>query len=266
MSRVFRRPMFRKGGGTNMNGIMSGIEDRQNFQEGMSARQRLEKVAEQYPSQAVDPLGQFLIEGGLNLMSQTGGGGLLGNIGKALKEPTAGLFKARAGKDKFKRELALAGEQLDIEQEQALKELDIKQQQALKLAEMKAKNTTGDSLQKDYSPERIYYETVKQLTDPKAATGFTRTIEQDYPEAYAELRAYIGPSIRQNPELKQKFIGTLPNQKKGKSRQFRFEEMIPGGLYFKPDVKKLYERDPEKNILIEYSPYTGEKLREIPLG
>jgi len=131
---------------------------------------------------------------------------------------------------------------------------------------MKAKNTTGDSLQKDYSPERIYYETVKQLTDPKAATGFTRTIEQDYPEAYAELRAYIGPSIRQNPELKQKFIGTLPNQKKGKSRQFRFEEMIPGGLYFKPDVKKLYERDPEKNILIEYSPYTGEKLREIPLG
>ena len=247
--------MFRKGGGANMNGIMSGIEDRQNFQEGMSARQRLEKVAEQYPSQAVDPLGQFLIEGGLNLMSQTGGGGLLGNIGKALKEPTAGLFKAQAGKDKFKRELALAGEQLDI-----------KQQQALKLAEMKAKNTTGDSLQKDYSPERIYYESLKQLTDPKAATGFTRTIEQDYPEAYAEYRAYIGPSIRKNPELKQKFIGTLPNQKKGKTRQFRFEEMIPGGLYFKPDVKKLYERDPEKNILIEYSPYTGEKLREIPLG
>ena len=31
MSRVFRRPMFRKGGGVNMNGIMSGIEDRQNF-------------------------------------------------------------------------------------------------------------------------------------------------------------------------------------------------------------------------------------------
>ena len=25
--------MFRKGGGANMNGIMSGIEDRQNYQE-----------------------------------------------------------------------------------------------------------------------------------------------------------------------------------------------------------------------------------------
>jgi len=253
MSRIFRRPMFRKGGGANMNGIMSGIEDRENFQEGMSARQRLEKVAEQYPSQAVDPLGQFLIEGGLNLMSQTGGGGLLGNIGKALKEPTAGLFKAQAGKDKFKRELALAGEQLDIEQEQALK-----------IAQAKAKTDSG--LQKDYSPERVYYESLKEYTDPKAATGFTRTIQQDYPEAYAEYTAYIGPSIRQNPELKSKFLGTLPSQKKGKTRQFRFEEMIPGGLYFKPDVKKLYERDPEKNILIEYNPYTGKKLREIPLG
>jgi hypothetical protein len=30
MSRVFRRPMFR-GGSTNMNGIMSNIEDRENF-------------------------------------------------------------------------------------------------------------------------------------------------------------------------------------------------------------------------------------------
>ena len=33
MSKVFRRPMFRKGGGANMNGIMSGIQDRQNYQD-----------------------------------------------------------------------------------------------------------------------------------------------------------------------------------------------------------------------------------------
>jgi len=34
MSKVLRRPMFRKGGGTNMNGIMSGIQDRQNYNVG----------------------------------------------------------------------------------------------------------------------------------------------------------------------------------------------------------------------------------------
>ena len=33
MAKVFRRPMFR-GGSTNMNGIMSGIQDRQNYAEG----------------------------------------------------------------------------------------------------------------------------------------------------------------------------------------------------------------------------------------
>ena len=42
--------------------------------------------------------------------------------------------------------------------------------------------------------------------------------------------------------------------------------MIPGGIYFKPDTKRLYERDSEQNILIEYDPYSGKKLREIPLG
>ena len=31
---TFRRPMFRKGGGVNMNGIMSGITDRVQAQEG----------------------------------------------------------------------------------------------------------------------------------------------------------------------------------------------------------------------------------------
>ena len=34
MSKVLRRPMFRKGGGTNMNGIMSGIQDRKNYNVG----------------------------------------------------------------------------------------------------------------------------------------------------------------------------------------------------------------------------------------
>ena len=42
MSNVFRRPMFR-GGPTNMNGIMSNIEDRENYATG-SARERLERA------------------------------------------------------------------------------------------------------------------------------------------------------------------------------------------------------------------------------
>jgi hypothetical protein len=76
------------------------------------------------------------------------------------------------------------------------------------------------------------------------------------------LRHYIGPAIRKNENLKSQFMGVVPTDTRGK---FEFSKMVAGGIYFKPDTKKLYERDPEKNILIEIDPYTGKKLRELPL-
>jgi len=125
MSKIFKRPMFRKGGNVGQ-GIMTGIRD--NYEIGGSARERLEKVYEEYPSQAVDPLSQFLIQGGLGLMSATPRGGTLATAAEAFKEPTQQLFTGLAARDKAKREIALAGEQLDIEQEQAEKLAKIKNQ------------------------------------------------------------------------------------------------------------------------------------------
>ena len=37
MSNVYKRPMFRRGGNTNMNGIMSKVEDRQDYEIGGGA-------------------------------------------------------------------------------------------------------------------------------------------------------------------------------------------------------------------------------------
>jgi hypothetical protein len=113
--------MFR-GGSTNMNGIMSGIEDRKKYDVGGSARERLTKVAAEYPSQAIDPLGQFLIQGGLNLLSGTGAGkGTLGALAESYKEPTTNLFKSMSEKNQLEKKLALEGEVLDIETENALR-------------------------------------------------------------------------------------------------------------------------------------------------
>jgi hypothetical protein len=114
MSRVFKRPMFRKGGNVG-EGIMTGIRD--NYEVGGSAKERLAKIAEQYPQQGFDPLTQFLIQGGLNLVSQPSTGGVLSDIATAAKDPTQQLFKGMAEKGKLARELAIAGEQLDIERE-----------------------------------------------------------------------------------------------------------------------------------------------------
>ena len=118
MSTTFKRPMFRRGGNVG-NGIMTGI--RENFAEAGSTAERLAKIAAKYPSTAVDPLSQFLIQGGINLVGQPeSGGGVLADAARAFKEPTGQLFAGLAKKGEMERDLAIQGEVLDIEKQIAL--------------------------------------------------------------------------------------------------------------------------------------------------
>ena len=110
-----------------MNGVMSGIEDRENFSEG-SRRERLARIAAEYPSQAIDPLSQFLIQGGLNLVSQPSTGGVLSDIATAAKGPTADLFTGLSQQGQLNKKLAMEGEILDIEAEDAMALAKIKNQ------------------------------------------------------------------------------------------------------------------------------------------
>ena len=126
MSKILKRPMFRRGGEVG-GGIMSGI--RQNYEVGGTAKERLMKAFEEYPVQGVDPLSQFLIQGGLNLMSATPRGGVLATAAEAFKEPTAGLFKGLGAEQRAKREIALAGEQIDVESDLAKQLAEIKNKQ-----------------------------------------------------------------------------------------------------------------------------------------
>ena len=276
--------MFRRGGEVG-GGITSGM--RSNFQNG-TYRQQFDEIMKKYSTPAVDPIAQLLISGGLRGLSETGGGGTLGNLARAFEPAVGQAFKTMEGQRSAARSAELAGLEIDMDEKKRREAIEREdklraEDQAFDLDMLGRKQTfeAGQSeldrqlkrdtqtdtstLQKDYSPERIYFETLQKYTDPKAA-GYITTIQQEYPEAFAEFAAYIGPSIRQNDDLKAGFIGVLPNKKKGKTRQYNFDEMIPGGIYFKPDTKRLYERDSEQNILIEYDPYSGKKLREIPLG
>ena len=75
-----------------------------------------------------------------------------------------------------------------------------------------------------------------------------------------------GSYIKQAAEKKGvRIIDVVPYEKKGKKYSWDFDQMIPGGLYFKPDVGFVYERDPENNVLIEYDPRTFEEIRKLPL-
>ena len=140
MSRVFRRPMFRKGGEVG-GGIMTGIRD--NFQEGTPPpSERINKALEKFSQPAVDPLYQLLIQGGLRGLSQTGGGSTLGNLAKAFEEPTADFFKARQAKKDVDREVALAGVEADIGADLERQKIDA--QAKLAKDEMAFKAAEGD--------------------------------------------------------------------------------------------------------------------------
>ena len=138
MSRVFRRPMFRKGGNVG-EGIMSGI--RENYENG-GAAERITKAMQSVPTQSFDPLTQFLIQGGLNLVSQPSTGGVLSDIATAAKEPTAQLFKGLSERDRLAREIAVAGAELDIEQD--LKSQEMQQKADLALLERQLVAAEGD--------------------------------------------------------------------------------------------------------------------------
>ena len=120
---------------------MTGIVDREMHAESdlngvggqiLSGEERLQKILDKYPDQSIDPIAQLLIQGGLGAMSTTGGGGTFGNLAKAFKDPTDQLFKNLNNRGKDKRNLAIEGAILDIEQagKEALldKELKFKRQ------------------------------------------------------------------------------------------------------------------------------------------
>ena len=119
MSNVFRRPMFR-GGPTNMNGIMSGIKDRQNYAVGSENIESLKQYAKELepamqeimgpyekPSGFEDPVYQLAIQNGLDLMSKADSQNLLRNIGAAGARQTPQFFenlaKERAAKRQYEQ-------------------------------------------------------------------------------------------------------------------------------------------------------------------
>ena len=75
------------------------------MKEHQTFRKNYKKVLEQFSEPAFDPVSQLLIQGGLNTMSQTGGGGLLGNVAKAFQAPTGQFFKDMSKRQGVKKEI-----------------------------------------------------------------------------------------------------------------------------------------------------------------
>ncbi len=110
MSRILKRPMFRKGGPA-MEGVMNGIEDRTNFQNGnlvQQAEQRKELlkqlVGQPSPGSA---LTNFLLQFGPAIATRPATGNIFTDVLGAAQAPAANLAKQRAAEDQFERQLGL---------------------------------------------------------------------------------------------------------------------------------------------------------------
>ena len=213
-----------------MNGIMSGIEDRKNYATG-SARERLERVASEFPDQGISPLNQFLIQGGLNLMSQPSTGSTLGDIATAAKGPTAQLFKDLSARGQLRKKLALEGEALDIESEQAEK-----------LARIKASNKDFFAAQTDEAQFEVLTDLYSTSNIPQIKQGASnladfRLKHKDQP--YYELGyEYSKKSKKYEPDF-----GAVPI----------------GGLTYDPGEGKAYRRNSDGSFT-ELNPITLEPL------
>ena len=135
MSKIFKRPMFRKGGPTNgMNGIMTGIVDREmhavSNRNGVGNQDIKSKVQNRIDlieslsggTGLDDPLTSFLLQYGPALATARPTGGIIGTAVGAAKEPVANLLSDLQAKKKLKTGVAL----------EVLKDLDDKDVKSLR--------------------------------------------------------------------------------------------------------------------------------------
>lgn len=115
MSRIFKRPMFRKGGTTG-GGIMDNVVERGQYAEsnakdfkGLSIEDKINLVEGLGGSDKGlgDPLTQFLLQVGPNIATQTGKGGIIPNILEASKKPVADLIQAQRARKKTRQAIGL---------------------------------------------------------------------------------------------------------------------------------------------------------------
>ena len=223
--KIFKRPMFRKGGEVG-GGIMTGM--RENYQDG-SARERLARVAAEYPSSAIDPLSQFLIQGGLNLVGGPAtGGGALADVATAFKEPTAGLFQGLAQKGQMEKELALQGAVLDIERDQ---EMD--------LLKKKAELKVGKEFRTD-QVRPAFENVIKDLTTTYSASD-NPALQNSANQAAFDVTKFRREA---DPKLIAKFKGVKPYSYDNQGKVVEVPKQYnPGDIVYDPVSKEFVVYD-----------------------
>ena len=253
MSKLFKRPMFRKGGEV-MGGIMSGVKPRQKYNLGTRVDRYKDVLTQAMGGTGIDPATQFLLTLGPSLISgQSAGGTKLQEIVGAAEKPTQQLFANLQKEDAMRRKVGLEAGMLGIKGEQAAEQ-----------AKIKAK----EKFLKDQSPDRYYQTLVEKRTSERAKLkSFDKpSVDLKFARRISEYDAYIEPQLKKtdNPvgkDLAARLQGIVPFDKKNQALDY--SGIMAGAVYFDPEQKKFVELvDGE---YFTYDPYTYKK-EKLDLG
>jgi hypothetical protein len=216
MSKILKRPMFRKGGSAD-GGVMKIANPRSNFDGGGAAKRYEENL--KLLQQAAGPAGDskqdlydMLISGGLNLVSGEGAGkGTLGAIAQSFKKPAEQFLAARPGEEQFQRQVRMAAAQGAITQQQAEEILQKELESKEKISKMAIEAQTGNLT------NIIAEEQRKEGKDPVLANNIARyvtTIKPELDKKYGS--SLVGGRIEVDtmiPSIRKKFIKDNKNKK-----------------------------------------------------
>ena len=236
--KTLRRPMFRKGGNVG-SGVMTGIVDRGNYSSGTPQLKVNEEDITDYISLVkgnepkADPLTDFLLQFGPNLLSATprGGGGfkgLLSTAGGAAKEPLQDLIKNKRAQRS--EDLALRAKAIDT--------LGVDQ---LKKVRAQAELSVGPQLENETSEEyaaRVEKKMGEFIDSTYSKQPFLKT---DSPEEkifnYAELMVKSG-DMKDMPTAKNRSNFELNNYDKLKAAKVNIQLPRAKKLYRKGNLRK----------------------------
>ena len=234
MSRIFNRPMFKRGGSAGQ-GITSGLDRPGYYGGGSSTQDRLLKAIGQRPSGVYD----FLTKWGLNMASASPTGNVLQTGAKQAIEPYESFVKGKQGEENLLRQVALEGEGIDIKAEQAAlaagAEADLKRE-LLK--------TRGKQQKELY--EREKGENLEALVQAKASENMAENKYNNYSHAKNDAQwTYIG-----SQEYKDRRNGgvltiehALPGKKQTKWLKKQGKNNGVGTIYYDPFGDRVLEID-----------------------
>jgi hypothetical protein len=170
MSKILKRPMFRKGGSADSStngGVMKIANPRSNFEVGGTAKRYEENL--KLLQQAAGPAGDskqdlydMLISGGLNLAGGVGAGdGTLASIARSFKQPAEQFLAKRPGEEQFQRQVRMAAAQGAITQQQAQEILQKELAGKKEIAQIQAaarEGTTEDKIEALALKNMDYYQ------------------------------------------------------------------------------------------------------------